>query len=122
LEFFKLTVESLNNFVKARTPSVTKPWKGTINKGPKDAPIDADTLARIAYRMRDIPPVADVLTLQDLGMQLTDTTRKKALIQLPSLIDASEFVGPLELIDDLAAASADVSVFTRDEEWTCRLP
>ena len=141
-EFFKLTRKNMLNFVKARTPGVVKPWKGTINKGvvylhtrarehhhtththtqtlnshkgKVDATPDADTLARIAFRMKDVEPVGHTVTLEDLGMQLQNLTVHKELIKLPTIVDASQFVGPLEHVADVAAAST--TVYTEDDPW-----
>ena len=80
-EFFKLTVQEMRNFVKARSIGVTKPWKGTKNKGKADAPLDADTLSRAAFRLRDNKPVADILTLVDLGLKLSRVEGDKTLVQ-----------------------------------------
>lgn len=115
-EFFKLKVADMKNFCKARTPGVVQPWKGTLNKGDVDAVEDAQTLARVAWGMRNKPPVGTVLTLEDLGMQLeADSDRERSLVPLPKLVDATHFAGPLQTIATLSGA--DTKVYSDDPEW-----
>ena len=114
-EFFGLRVVDMKNFCKARTPGVVQAWKGSINKGKVDADEDADTLARIAWRMRLKEPVGQVLTLEDLGLQLTDADKERTLIKLPTLVDVSQFVGPLEHLSEIV--SENTKVWSEDARW-----
>ena len=111
-EFFKL--KDMCNIAIARTPGVVKPWKGTINKGAKDAPEHAETLARITYRMRNIPPVAETLSLADLGMNVGEADKEKTLVKL-NIVDLADFVGPLESLNQIA--TADKTIHSSNEEW-----
>ena len=116
-EFFRLKVEDIKCFMKARTPGVVMPTKGPINKGSVDADPEANTLARIAFRMRDKPPVAETLTLDDLGLALADSEQTRTLVKLPGLVDAGQFVGPL---DHLSRVTDDV-VYCNDDVWMARV-
>ena len=112
-EFFTLTVPKMKAFMKARTPGIVMPYKGSIKKGTVDADPDAQTLARIAFRMRDKKPVAEELTLQDLGMQLTDENKERTLVMLPAIVDVGQFRGPLEHL----ATLPDDKIYSDDAEW-----
>ena len=82
------------------------------HEGKVEATPDADTLARIVFRLRDVEPVGHTLTLEDLGIQIQNLTVQKNLIKLPTIIDASQFVGPLEHVSDVGAAF--ITVYTED--------
>ena len=52
-------------------------------------------------------------------MQLTNANKGKRLVLLPSVVDASAFVAPLDTLDMIVAA--DTTVHTDSADWISRL-